>query len=274
MFVPPTDPLYILRHILKIKGVTDGARVIKVTEHVKDVRPYIAACIIKDIKFTEENFKKFIQLQRKIFYEMGEIPRNKYKTTLVTHDMEFITPGDLIYTAKQPKELKIKPFPRNRVYTGEVLHQELQLEAKKVNEITERKEYPERYECLKYLKEETLFPCLFDNSQMAISFPPIINSNTTKVSPSTRTMFVEITSTVGYGACKIGLDQFLNELLTSGITNPSVDAQGRHYMIVEQVKVEDNHGNLILIYPSKEDFSLVEIDEDIRMEIRRQDGIP
>lgn len=131
LFVSPTDPLYILRHILEIKGITDGARVIRVTEHVKNVRPYIAACIIKDIEFTKENFKKFIELQTKTFYEIGEIQRNKNKTTLMTHDMKFITPGDLIYTAKEPKELNIKPFPRNRVFTGEVLCEELQLEAKK-----------------------------------------------------------------------------------------------------------------------------------------------
>lgn len=93
LFVSPTHPLYILKHILEIKGVTDGARIIKVTEHVKNVRPYIAACIIKDIKFTEENFKKFIQLQTKTFYELGEIRRDRNVTRLVTHDMEFITPG-------------------------------------------------------------------------------------------------------------------------------------------------------------------------------------
>lgn len=73
---------------------------------------------------------------------------------------------------------------------------------------------------------------------------------------------------------RIGLDLFLNALLTSGITNPTLDAQGRHHMIVEQVRVEDNHGNLILIYPSKEDLSLVEMDEDIRMKIKRQAEIP
>jgi len=70
------------------------------------------------------------------------------------------------------------------------------------------------------------------------------------------------------------LDQFLSALLISGITNSTLDAHGRHHMIVEQVKVEDDHGNPILIYPSKKDFSLVEIDENIRMEIKRQDGIP
>lgn len=70
------------------------------------------------------------------------------------------------------------------------------------------------------------------------------------------------------------MDQFLSALLISGITNPTLDAQGRHHMIVEQVKVEDDHGNPILIYPSKGDLSLVEINDNIRMEIKRQDGIP
>lgn len=90
LFVSPTNSLYIVRHIVEVQGVTDGIGVIKMTEHVNNVRPFIAACIIKDVKFTEENFKKFIQLQSKT---VPKIFGNKFSTTLATHDMKFITPG-------------------------------------------------------------------------------------------------------------------------------------------------------------------------------------
>lgn len=110
--------------------------------------------------------------------------------------------GNLIYTARPPKQINIKPFPRNKMYTGEVLLKELQAEAENARKILEINEYPERYKYLNLLKDESLLPCLLDGSQQVISFPPIINSDTTKVSPSTQTMFVEVTSTKLFTACR------------------------------------------------------------------------
>lgn len=110
--------------------------------------------------------------------------------------------GNLIYTAKPPTQINIKPFPRNKLYTGEVLLKELQAEAENVCKITEANKYPERYEYLNLLKDKSLLPCLVDGEEQVISLPPIINSNTTKVSPSTQTMFVEVTSTQSLEACR------------------------------------------------------------------------
>lgn len=89
LFVSDTNPLYIVRHILEIKGVTDGAREIKVVKQI-DNRPFILACIIKDIKFTKESFKKFIHLQIKLLKKGWE---DKNTTVIRTHDMNFIAPG-------------------------------------------------------------------------------------------------------------------------------------------------------------------------------------
>lgn len=89
LFVSYTNPLYIVRHKLEIKGVRDGAREIKVIGQI-DNRPFITACIIKDIKFTKESFKKFIQLQIKLLDNSRE---KQYETIIRTHDMKFIAPG-------------------------------------------------------------------------------------------------------------------------------------------------------------------------------------
>lgn len=68
------------------------------------------------------------------------------------------------------------------------------------------------------------------------------------------------------------LDQFLNELLISGIINPKLsETHGYNFITVEQVKVEDTDGNQKLIYPSRADLD-ENLDKNIVVE--REEGIP
>lgn len=57
------------------------------------------------------------------------------------------------------------------------------------------------------------------------------------------------------------LDQFLKELIVSGLTDSaeSKDTDNKcNNMIVQQVKVVDIQGNLKLVYPSRADLNLSE----------------
>ncbi|KAL6428202.1 hypothetical protein ACFW04_008499 [Cataglyphis niger] len=193
------DLMHSKRPKLVIEKVTQNTPKIEVIKHVDSVRPFIAACILKNINFTEISFKKFLQLQIKL---LNGICENKNAATLVTHDMEFITPGNLTYTAKLPAELKIQPSMRSKIYTGKELFQELQAEAENVRKITKQDVYPERYKYLNLLKDKSLFPCLLDYSQQVLSIPPIISCNKTEVSLSTQKMLVEVTSASSYKICR------------------------------------------------------------------------
>lgn len=81
------DLMHSKRPKLVIERVT---HTIKVTEHVNNVRPFIAACILKNVNFTEISFKKFLQLQIRLHNGICE---NKNAATLATHDMKFIAFG-------------------------------------------------------------------------------------------------------------------------------------------------------------------------------------
>lgn len=83
-----------LTHKLKILKVTDSTPVIKITNNVKNVRPYVAACIVRNINFTEAGFKKFIQLQTKLH---DGICDKRNVATIATHDFKLIAPGGYIY---------------------------------------------------------------------------------------------------------------------------------------------------------------------------------
>lgn len=85
-----TDTLESLIYKLRILKVTDETPVIKVTDNVKDVRPYIATCIVKNLNFTEASFKKFIQLQTKLHDGICE---KRNAATIATHDFALIAPG-------------------------------------------------------------------------------------------------------------------------------------------------------------------------------------
>jgi len=110
--------------------------------------------------------------------------------------------GDLTYTAKPPTELEIKPLMREKTYTGAVLFQQLQIEAENLRKEKKRNVYSGIHKYLYLLEGKSVFPCLMDHSERIISLPPITNSDITKMSPSTETMFVEVTSTISYTVCR------------------------------------------------------------------------
>lgn len=79
-----------LTHKLKVLKIANDTPVIKITKHVKNIRPYIAACIVRNMKFTDDSFKKFIQLQTKLHDGLCE---KRNAATIATHDLKLVTSG-------------------------------------------------------------------------------------------------------------------------------------------------------------------------------------
>lgn len=77
-----------------------------------------------------------------------------------------------------------------------------------------------------------------------ISFPPLTNSDISKIEVNSESMLIEVTGSVSLHLCKVAMDTILKELtllLEEDIT-------------VKQVKTTDNEGNLKVVYPSKTDL--------------------
>lgn len=254
-----------LTHELKVLKVTDESPKIEILEKVKIVRPHIIACIVRNMTFTEESFKKFIQLQTKLHEGICE---KRTAATLATHDLDLLVPGNLIYTAKPPSEIQIKPLMRNKTYSGAALFQKLQTEAENLRKEKKRNAYSGIHKYLYLIEGKPLFPCLLDSSQEVISFPPITNSDITKMSTATKNMLVEVTGTTSQQICRQVMDQFLKELVTLGLgcTPESNDSEEFHKLIVEQVKVVDTEGNMKQVYPCRTDLNF----EDNNIAINRE----
>ncbi|CAG5047223.1 unnamed protein product [Parnassius apollo] len=248
---PPPDELCDLCHSMKILHVEDDTVRVKIIEtEVGNVRPYILCCIVNEIHLTDDMFKKFIQLQTKLHDTVCD---KRNTATIATHDMSKIAPGDLVYTAKPPKVLKLTPLSRTRPYTGEQLFQQLTAEAEALRKEKKRNVYSGIHKFLYLLEGKPKYPCLEDASGKVISFPPITNSEDTKMSSATKTMFVEVTSHSSLSACKNVMDKLLQECLLLGIADGPDSDSAYHTLTVQQVKVVDTEGNLKSVYPSRTD---------------------
>ncbi|XP_011303955.1 leucine-rich repeat-containing protein 47-like [Fopius arisanus] len=249
-----TPDAEILTHQLMVLKVSDDNRVVKILENVKSVRPHIVCCVVRNLNFTDENFKKFIQLQTKLHEGICE---KRNAATLATHDLDLIVPGDLTYTAKPPKELKIMPLNRSKTYTASALFQQLQTEADNLRREKKRNVYSGVHRYLYLIEGKPVFPCLLDASDQVISLPPITNSEITKMSTNSKNMFVEVTSSTSQQICRNVMDQFLKELLPLGIATPHNNEEiphQYHKLQIERVKGVDIEGNMKLVYPSRTDL--------------------
>lgn len=98
------------------------------------------------------------------------------------------------------------------------------------------------------LEGKPQYPCLLDAQGQVISFPPITNSDITRMSFESTSMLIEATSSTSQDACKKALDQILFEVLSLGVT------ENEGSLTVHRVRVTDSQGNLRAVYPSRTDL--------------------
>ena len=135
-----------------------------------DVRPFISCAIIKDVKLTDELIKSLMQLQEKLHTSIG---RNRKKVAIGVHDFDNIKPP-LVY--KDVSDEKFVPLNETR-----------EMNIKQILE-----EHPKGVDYAHLVKD--IYPLIYDKEGV-ISFPPIINSERTKVTENTKNLFIDVTGT-------------------------------------------------------------------------------
>jgi phenylalanyl-tRNA synthetase beta chain len=86
---------------------------------VNEVRPYLLCAILRNITFTEETLKGFIELQDKLH---NNICRKRSLVSMGTHDFDTVK-GPFRYEARNSKEFKFRALNRTEENTGEELLQ-------------------------------------------------------------------------------------------------------------------------------------------------------
>ncbi|KAM8796444.1 leucine-rich repeat-containing protein 47 [Eudromia elegans] len=251
---------------------------VRVSPGVKDVRPFIVCCALRGVTLGPGNaLRRFLAAQTKLHEDICE---KRTAATIATHDLQLIR-GPLTYSVQPPDELKITPLGRKEIKAKDLVRQ-LQLEAEEQRKQKKRQNISGLHKYLQLLDGKDNYPCLVDAEGTVISFPPITNSEKTKIKKSTCDLFLEVTSDASLQICKDVMDALILKIAElnrftlenreddSGSDNESdalcgpVDLnpgqnvqQTSSPLVVEQVRVVDTDGNLKVLYPSKTDLTTV-----------------
>ncbi|XP_075695611.1 leucine-rich repeat-containing protein 47 [Rhinoderma darwinii] len=266
--------------MLRVLHISENpaALAIGVSASVKDVRPYIVCCVVKGMSLKPGNaLKRFLTAQTKLHEDLCD---KRTLATIATHDLQRVK-GPLLYDARPPKEFTIVPLNRKEINAKELVRQ-LQFEAEEQRKQKKRQNVSGLHKYLHLLDGKENYPCLVDAENAVISFPPVTNSDKTKITKSTRALLLEVTSSNSLQICKDVMDALIakmaelnkftlenkEEEVTSdpepdGDNNvhhpgaaPTLEAEGSGQLVLEQVRVADVDGNLKVLYPSKTDLNL------------------
>jgi phenylalanyl-tRNA synthetase beta chain len=143
-----------------------------VDESVKNIRPFTACAVIRNLKLDEEKLKELIDVQEKLHTTFA---RRRKKAAIGIYPMENIQ-GNITFTALEPKEIKFRP-----------LESEKEMSAQEILE-----HHPKGKDYSHLLQGLAKYPLFLDSKKNVLSMPPIINSHTTgKVTTATTEVFLE-----------------------------------------------------------------------------------
>jgi len=149
-----------------------------IEDSVKQVRPFAVAAVLRNIKFTQDSYNSFIDLQDKLHHN---ICRKRTLVSMGTHDLDTIE-GPFRYAAKPPADI---------LFTA--LNQSKETSATELMELYKEDSHLRHF--LHIIKDEPLYPVIYDKNGRVLSMPPIINSEHSKITLNTRNIFIEITAT-------------------------------------------------------------------------------
>jgi phenylalanyl-tRNA synthetase beta chain len=149
---------------------------------LKNIRPYTACAIIKNIKLDNEKIKEIVDIQEKLHSTIG---RKRKKIAIGIYPLEKIK-LPIKFKAMEPDKIKFIPLETQKEMSG--------------LQILQR--HPTGREYAHLLAGKTKFPVFLDANNDVLSMPPIINSQLTgKITEETKELFIEC-SGFDFKSCK------------------------------------------------------------------------
>ncbi|MFW6233093.1 MAG: phenylalanine--tRNA ligase subunit beta, partial [Nanoarchaeota archaeon] len=163
---------------------------------LKDIRPYTACAIIKNLKLDNEKIKELIDIQEKIHSTLG---RKRKKIAIGIYPLEKIE-LPITFKAMEPDKIRFIPLESSREMSG--------------LEILQRNSTGREYSHL--LAGKHKFPVFIDSNKKILSMPPIINSQETgKINEKTKNIFIECSGS-DFGILKKSLNMLVTTLADMG----------------------------------------------------------
>lgn len=174
---------------------------VKVESPVFEVRPRIVCCVVRNIELTDEVIRSLMDVQEDLHWTIG---RNRRKMAIGVHDLSKVY-FPLRYTAVD-RDFSFVPLDfHNNMSVGEILT-----------------DHPKGKDYSFILEGKDRFPMIIDSKDEAISFPPVINAEKTRVTEKTTDLFIDVT----------GFDDNVDKALNI-LTSMLADRGG----VLEEVKV-------------------------------------
>lgn len=155
--------------------VGDGGIDFQVDKNVKAVRPYLVGGLVKGLTLTDEVVVSLVELQERLHASLG---RGRKKVAVGLHDYDQVEPP-FVYRAFGPHEVSFVPLGGSEEMT--------------LGDILTNHEKGREYGWILQGKER--LPLILDNQDRVLSFPPIINGNTTTLTPETTNILIDVTGT-------------------------------------------------------------------------------
>lgn len=159
-------------------------------------RPYIACAVIRNVQLDNSTIKMVMNLQEDLHWALG---RDRKLASIGVYDLDALTGDVFRYDAVDPDGLRFVPlgFPPDDADS-----------ALTPREILEKHKTGQAYAHL--LTPLRKYPLLRDGAGTVLSMPPIINSESTRVTMDTKQFFIDVT-----GLSQRTVDRALNIVVTS-----------------------------------------------------------
>lgn len=207
--------------IKPLNVLPEEERQLIVYDSVNEVRPVGLSAILRDINFTNDTLKGFMDLQDKLH---NNICRGRKLVSMGTHDLDTVK-GPFTYRALKPEHIHFVPLNREEEVNGDGLMSIL-------------KDDPKLGKYLYLLEGKEKYPVMMDSNGIIMSLPPIINSQHTKMTLNTHNVLLDVTG-LDYTKCEI----VLNTLIAM------FSIYSKTPFTVEEVKVVNHKTNEGKIYP-------------------------
>lgn len=154
----------------------------KVKRSVKNIRDYVVCSVLKNISFTSDTYKSFIETQEKLH---ATLARNRTLASVGTHDLDKLEgKHEFLYTALPREEISFVPLRETTV---------LNCAGNGLAEYYQNDRHIGKYVPL--LKDFSRYPLIMDGAgKNVLSLPPIINSRYSAISQNTKNIFIECTA--------------------------------------------------------------------------------
>ncbi|CAF3925674.1 unnamed protein product [Rotaria sordida] len=227
-------------------------RQITLLPRVINVRPHILCCIVRNIDLaTPGNLKKFLNIQNELH---DGICQKRTLATIGTHDLSLIS-GNLVYDARNPDEIGLIPLGKGpKLVSARDFYDQLCRDAEHERKLKKRNQLSGLHKYLTLLQDQHDFPCLSDQDRYVISLPPLTNAERTKLSPSSESILIEITSSHSMDICRRVMDCLLREMIENELGKKSNESNIRQILKLQQTRVVDDKGQLKITYPSRTDL--------------------